>query len=82
MKNVEKYSLEKCIFMTLGDLKELIEEITNGEVEVDYDLEDGIYFDGMYEYKVCAKLSEYFDVKITSIHNDNYSPIGIWISYK
>ena len=87
MKNVKENQLKKCIFMITEDFKEVFvnvfgeyDEDTN-EVDVEFDY-DGIYFCGISNEDVYTKLSEYFDINITSIHIDDCDTIGVWIVYK
>lgn len=90
MKNTDKYSLKKCIFMTLDSFKELVLELTNGLKKVQYEL-DGIYFEDTDEAEesetywneyMTDTLSKYFDVQVTSIHTDDCEVLGVWICYK
>ena len=98
MKNISKYQLKKCIFMSFEEYQKLILDITDGLKEVYYDF-DGIWYDdtdkaeetGVYHNEYMTEtLSKYFDVKVTSVHADDADcPCifdtdcrGIWICYK
>lgn len=90
MKNVENYSLKKCIFMLLDSYKELVLELTDGLKCVEYEL-DGIYYldtekaeetDTYWNERINETLSKYFDVTVTSVHSDDCDMIGVWIVYK
>ena len=73
MKNIS------CIFMELSEFQECINEAYGGEIYIDVSL-DGISIEATDCYERMAK---YFGVdKITSIHIDDYSPVGVWIAYK
>lgn len=91
MKNVENYSLKKCIFMSLEDFEDLVKEITNQKASVQYEY-DGIFIETnhdyvdldeeIYESDVLQLLSEYFDVEVTSFHADDCDYLCVWIVYK
>lgn len=90
MKNVENYQLKKCIFMELGDYKELIDKLTGGLKSVEYEC-DGIYYEDTEKAEetetywneyITETLSKYFDVTITSVHADDCEYLGVWICYK
>lgn len=90
MKNVEKYSLLKVIFMELDDFKELISELTDGLQEVEYEY-DGLYLDHSkkaeesetyWNEPILKTLSKHFGVKVTSYHADDCEVMGVWIAYK
>ena len=82
MKNVEKPQLKKCIFM-LCDEFELIMKRLGFNAECGY---DGIYFSKaneiIYDEDAYKALSDYFDVKVTSVHCDDCEYMGAWIVYK
>ena len=88
MKNVRETQLKKCIFMTTDEFKEVFVEIfgqydeDTNEIDVEFNTLDGIYFCAISNQDVYAKLSEYFDVTVTSIHLDDCEHLGVWICYK
>lgn len=87
MKNVNKYQLKKCIFLTIEEFDEILKTVyPDSEVNISYDFEgmsvdvddDGVDVNDMYQ-----KLAEYFDVNtVTSIHIDDCDTVGVWIVYK
>lgn len=88
MKNVKEYQLRKCIIMDIEDFKKVFvnvfgeyEENIN-EIDVEIDINDGIYFCGISNEDVYMKLSMYFDTEIISIHVDDCDYTGVWICYK
>lgn len=91
MKNISKYQLKKCIFMTFEEYQELILDVTDGLKEPWHDF-DGFWHDDtdkayetgvFHNEEMTDVLSKYFDTKVTSIHMDNDSDcLGIWICYK
>lgn len=89
MKNVRDSQIKKCFFFTEEEFKEIFVELfgeydeDTNEIDVEIDLIEGIYFCGISNQDVYAKLSEYFDVEVTSVHSDSCQEcIGIWIIYK
>ena len=90
MKNLEKYKLVNCVFMSLEEYQKLVYEVTNGLLGVMYDY-DGIMYEPtekamdtntFYEENILETMSKYFDVQVTSIHTDDSSMLGVWIAYK
>lgn len=98
MKNISKYQLKKCIFMSFEEYRKLIFNITDGLKEVIYDF-DGIRYDDTdkaeetevyHNEYITETLSKYFDIKVTSVHADdadypcifNPNNLGVWICYK
>ena len=89
MKNVRESQLKKCIFVELEAFTDIIEEITDGLLTVEY--EDGVYMthsqkaadtDTWWNEDILETLSKYFDVKVTSFHSDSCEYVGVWICYK
>lgn len=86
MKNVKKYQLKKCIMIELEEFQELFislfgefnEETNPIDVECSY---DGICLTGIDDTELYEALSKYYDVKVTSVHADNFDYLGIWICY-
>lgn len=87
-KNIKGYPVKTCLFLTEEEFEEIFTEIfgeydeDTNPVEFEFDPCEGIYFCGIANEDVYSKLSEYFDVTVTSVHSDGYSPVGIWIVYK
>jgi len=87
MKNVRESQLKKCIFLTLEEFDETIKEIFGPEASTLYQYE-GICIDSGnddVEYdddEIYARLSDYFDVNVTSFHSDNCEYVGVWVCYK
>lgn len=79
MKNIEQYQLKKAISMKYKEFLELMEKLG---FLVDYD--DGLYIadDSTTDEDAMNALSEYFDVKVTSVHVDDHADMGVWIVYK
>jgi uncharacterized pyridoxamine 5'-phosphate oxidase family protein len=89
MKNVRDSQIKKCFFFTEEEFKEIFIELfgeydeDTNEVDIEIDLTEGIYFCGISNQDVYTKLSEYFDVEVTSVHSDSCQEcIGIWVVYK
>ena len=88
MKNKERVSIKHCMFIMVDDFNELLHDI-GINVDVSPDL-DGLTFYNINENestdwdedKIMSKLSEFFDVQITSLHADDCDYPGIWIAYK
>lgn len=86
MKNQGKGTLKKAIFF--GDIEDF-KEITRS-LGFDFDIEyDGLdWYDiteedeDFCDYDVTDALSEYFGVKVTSVHADDCEYPGIWVIYK
>lgn len=88
MKNVRENQLKKCIFMDTDEFKEIyvqvfgVYDVETNQIDVEFNTCEGIYFDGISNQDVYAKLSEYFEITITSIHLDDCEYPGVWICYK
>lgn len=88
MKNVRDSQLKKAIFFTEEEFKEEFVKVfgkyneDTNEVDVELDPIEGIYFCGITSEDVYAKMSEHFDVEVTSIHSDCFALNGIWVVYK
>ena len=89
MKNVRENQLKKCIFMELDEFKDLINKVTDGLKEVDYEF--GLFYmctdkaetiNTYWNEDIEVTLSRHFDVTITSIHADDWDDTGVWIVYK
>jgi len=77
MKNVKNNMIKTAIFIELNKFKKLVIELTGEDFNVDYDIYDGLCVtDNGIE-----ALEKHFDVKITSIHADDFDTIGVWIIY-
>lgn len=79
MKNIEQYQLKKAIFMKYEEFLKLTEKLG---LLMDYD--DGLYLadNSTTDEDAMNALSEYFDVKVISVHVDDHPHMGVWIVYK
>ena len=88
MKNVRDSQLKKAIFFTEEEFKEEFVKVfgeyseDTNEIDVELDPIEGIYFCGITNEDVYAKMSEHFDVEVTSIHSECFALNGIWVVYK
>jgi hypothetical protein len=87
--NVRENELKKCIFITLDDFEELIDTLTNGLKEVNFEF--SVYItdsdkaddeDTYWEEDILETLSKYFGVEVTSYHSDDCDCPCVWICYK
>lgn len=88
MQNVTEYEQKTCIFKMLDDFEHDLAAATHNAVKTNCDLE-GISFESKLNEDadidhawILQKLSEFYDVHITSIHIDDCDMIGVWICYK
>lgn len=88
MKNVNMNQLKKCIFFTLEDFEQTINEVfhTGGIIaEVSYDgltVYNGATGKTYDTPEIAERLCEYFGInEIESIHADDCEMPGIWITY-
>lgn len=89
MKNVRDNQLKRCIIMKTEEFKKVFTSIfgkydaDTNQIDVEFNGCEGIYFCGISDTEVYKKMSEYFDVIVTSIHLDDCEyDIGVWIVYK
>lgn len=86
MKNVRKNQLKKCICVEAQEFTDIVHEILGEDVNVEYTLEGlDVYTDEkcIDMDDLCAKLTEYFDVKeVTSVHTDHHDYVGVWVVYR
>ena len=90
MRNISNCTLKNCILYEYEEYDKLIQTITDGLIEADFDFDGLWHMDtdktNMYhtekdnEKIVIEALSEYFDVKVISIHMDN--KYHVWICYE
>lgn len=87
---IDDYTKVSCIVMPYDEFQTLIATLTDGLREITYDL-DGISFnhtdkadeiDKYWNRDLNETLSDYFQVSVTSVHADDFEPIGIWIGYR
>lgn len=82
MKNVNKNQLRKCIFLTGDEFRKITDNLG---IQSDLSWE-GIFYskddDDINDCDVYKALSEYFGVKVTSVHCDDCDFIGVWVVYK
>ena len=76
MKNVTEAMLKSTICLELGKFIELAANLTDDDCAADYD--GGLSFSD----EAWKSLEIYFDVKIESIHADNYENKCVWIAYE
>lgn len=87
MKNVTKYMLKNCIFISLDDFIDIIHKTLGDGVNVEYS-EEGITSictdeDCIYQEEINAALAKYFDVdRVTSCHIDGCEIPSVWICYE
>ncbi len=91
MKNVERYTLLNCIYMTFEEYQELVLKVTDDLQTVLLEEDNSLsYWETEYAEEketywnedMRKTLSEYFGVEITSIHTDGCEVTGVWICYK
>jgi len=90
VKNTEKFNLLGTITMTLDKFTELIEEITDGLLTIEYEEDfissadtDKAEMEEVYWNEDIEKaLSNYFDVEVVSWHSDGCEYPTIFICYK
>lgn len=83
MRNVRETQLKKAIFMENTEFFKLVEElgIDIDDFTEDNYIEEIICYEDIYEALKKA-LSDYYDVDITSIHEDHFDCPGMWLVYK
>lgn len=85
MKNVNKYQLKKCIFLTLDEYEVILKKLFGNNVKMDFD-SYGTYLwceKEIAQEEIYRKIAKYFDVKqVTSTHIDDCDVVGVWIVYK
>ena len=75
-----------CIFESFDNFKKiccggLFADID--DFDVDFDIDNGIYFCGIGDNEVYKRLADYYRVKtINSIHTDHSGKTGVWICYE
>lgn len=84
--NLERHK-KTCLFYRGDEFEDIIAAIFGDDAEVEYALEGSgisVYDDEMDidDELIVEKLSEYFDVHVTSFHTDCYDDVGVWIVYK
>lgn len=85
---IKPYPIKTCLLMTEKEFRNLFTELfgeydeDSNPVEFEYDLSEGLYFCGVATNDVYKKFSDYFNLNITSIHADGFTPLGIWLVYK
>lgn len=87
MINYRHYNITKktCLVMPFEDFEELLtKEMPNVKVEIDVDGLHYINYDEdrvVEEDEVCDVLSDALNVKVSSVHIDDYDWTGVWIVY-
>lgn len=98
MKNIYETDRKTAICLSLWRFSKIIDEISSGKIAVDYDYEYGLAYTPTEKTNtndtdivvnidafIIAKLSDYFDAKIISLHSTNDDPlssVSVWIEYK
>ena len=98
MKNTYATDLKTAICLSLRRFSKIIDEISDGKIAVDYDYEYGLAYMPTEDINltnadininidtfIIAKLSDYFGVKIISLHSTNDDPlssVSVWIEYE
>lgn len=89
LRNLMKRYHKDCMCIPCTEFENIICELFNEEVGINYDLEDSGWYPTsddddkeVTEEDVIEKLEEFFDIKISSIHTDAYSPCCFWIAYE
>ncbi len=84
IKNVCKEQLKRCIFLVEEEFNAILDK-HNIKPEYSY---DGLTFydkknqDDLTDEDINNILSDYFGIKVTSVHMDDCDHIGVWIVYK
>ena len=89
MKNAENFLKKTCIALDIEDYTHIIEKLTNNELTAEVDFEGQLCYiptkddvtDITHE-AVNNMLSDYFDVKVTSVHIDSFDLPYVLIVYK
>lgn len=85
MKHVGGHEQKTCILKMLDEFERDIRHITDGKITVSCGME-GISFESdtepVTDEDILAKLSEFYDVYVTSVHIDDCDMTGVWICYK
>lgn len=93
MRNAENFLKRTCIALDMEDYANLIEKLTNNKVTAEVEYQEGIinyvpteeaeYDDvNITNDDINNMLSEYFDVKVSSVHADGFDLPYAWIVYK
>lgn len=70
MKNINTSQLKTCIVMSFNEFEKLVRSLTNNLSTIEDDND------------ICDVLSKYFDIHVTSIHQDDCETHDIWICYE
>lgn len=85
MKNVRPDQLKTAIFLTQKELEVVLSEVLQKTVTANispYGLGVGTEDEVVDDCGLCDALSKHFDVRVTSVHIDDYDYVGVWIIYK
>lgn len=88
MKNYDPRWKKNCLFLLPDEIIEVVKRAYNiVDIVAHFDM-DGLWFSSRANYEwdpddheICERLSEYFDVNVTSIHIDDCDVPGVWIVY-
>ena len=95
MRNAEKFLKKTCIALDMEDYASLIEKLTDNRVTAEVEYQEGVINyvpteeaedDGVDDVDITNDeinrvLSEYFDVKVSSVHADGFDLPYAWIVY-
>ena len=94
-KNIKPEQLKNCIMMPFSEYVNLIKTITNNDIEIHCDCEEGVSYTSHTNNKMGTHtfvndlLSKHLNVTVTSIHTDQLpidflfeGEINIWIVYE
>ena len=87
MKNIRKNQLKKCIVIHFKALRQILQKYYGKDLEVHNEYTGITFWFGNpvspTPKDVCKKLSQHFDVNVTSFHSDDEEPnTHVWIVYK
>lgn len=84
MKHVETHEKKSCIFKVFDNFVAEMKFAFGDNISVTCDYE-GLYFkqngDYLDDNVIIEKLSNYYDVTVTSVHIDDFDTVGVWIVY-
>jgi hypothetical protein len=86
MKNLKQHQIKKSAILTSEEFEYAVSEAMGVETYVHFDM-DGIWYEcydktiDNIDDVVKQKLSEYFEINITSIHIDDCDLAGVWLTF-
>lgn len=80
------YVERKCLFMPASEFNDLLCELYDGEVMLNWTGEKFVAYDTendtVVDFEPMKKLSEYFGKEVSSVHFDGYEYEGAWVVLK